>query len=123
MTLTSTHTSRRLQFEVRTGGNPGALARRHLDYVADEIDHSTFARLRLLVSELVNRAAADPERAAVSVSVTVSGAGIHAAVSDSCEEPRVLDWALLLVGRISDRWGVEDGIWFELDTPPPRRAG
>jgi len=122
MTLSGTH-ARQLRFEVRTGGNPGALARRQLDYVADEIDHSTFARLRLLVSELVNRAAGDPERVSVAVSVTVSQGAIHAVVlDDSCDEPRVLDWALLLVGRIADRWGVAQGIWFELDTRPRQAA-
>ncbi len=123
MTYSATHASRQLRFEVRTGGNPGALARRQLDYVANEIDHSTFARLRLLVSELVNRAAGDPERVSVEVSVTVSQAAIRAVVlDDSCGEPRVLDWALLLVGRIADRWGVGQGIWFELDTPRRQAA-
>jgi hypothetical protein len=110
------HASRQLSFEVPTVANPGALARRQLDYVADQMDHSNFARLRLLVSELVNRAAGDPERASVTVSVTVSPAGIHAVVlDDSSDGPQVLDWALLLVSRIADRWGVAHGIWFELE--------
>ena len=123
MTTSRAHASRHLRFEVRTGGNPGALARRQLDYVADQIDHSNFARLRLLVSELVNRAAGDPERASVTVSVTVSRSAIHAVVlDDSCDGPQVLDWALLLVGRIADRWGVAHGIWFELDTPRRQAA-
>lgn len=101
------------------GGNAGAVARRQLDYVADAIDHCTFARLRLLVSELVNRATSDLNRSSVVVSVTVSPAAVHAEVLDgSRDEPRALDWALLLVGRIADRWGMADGIWFELDTPP-----
>src|SRR5256885_1309955 len=123
MTSTGSSPCRQLSFEVQTGGNPGAHARRQLDHVADQIDHPTFARLRLLVSELVNRAAANPDRDSMAVSVTVWPAAIHAVVlDDSSAEPRVLDWALLLVGRMADRWGTAQGIWFELDTPQ-RTAG
>ena len=105
-------------FEVRTDRNPGALARRELDSLADQIDRATLARLRLLVSELVNRAAITLDRSSVQVSVTMSGGRIRATVGNGAEsDSPVLDWALFLVRRMADRWGIANGVWFELDRP------
>jgi hypothetical protein len=88
----------------------------------------TLAKLRLLVSELVNRAAA-ADRAtssvpvSVSVSVSITAERVRAVVAASGVMPRRgLDWALFLVERMADRWGMSSGVWFELDQPPPKRS-
>ena len=112
-----------LSFDVPACANPGARAREQLDSLAGQVDHATHAKLRLLVSELVNRAAGGSGKGAVPVRVTVSERGVHACVGDGgAVEPRAVDWALLLVRRMADRWGLTGGVWFELD-PPQRRAG
>jgi hypothetical protein len=105
-------------FEVRTDRNPGAVARRQLDSLADHVDPATLARLRLLVSELVNRAVTTLDRSSVQVSVIASGRCVRATVGSGAEnESPVLDWALFLVRRMADRWGIASGVWFELDRP------
>lgn len=104
-------------------GNAGAVARRHLELLEGHVDHSTLAKLRLLISELVNRAATTVSRGAVHVSVTVSPGSVHASVRDEFgQDTRRLDWGLFLVNRIADRSGVADGVWFELDLRPARHA-
>lgn len=113
-----------LSFDVPACANPGARAREQLDSLVGKVDHATHAKLRLLVSELVNRAAVGLRQGAVPVRVTVSERGVHAAVGDAgMAEPRGVDWALLLVRRMADRWGLAGGVWFELDRPQgrPRR--
>jgi anti-sigma regulatory factor (Ser/Thr protein kinase) len=106
-----------------TGGNAGALARRELDSLADRVDHVTLAKLRLLVSELANRAVVNGNGVGISVSVTLSSSSIRASVAEPGFGPsRRLDWALFLISRMSDRWGMTPDIWFELDLPPGREA-
>jgi hypothetical protein len=105
-----------LSFQVSECRNAGAVARKHLELLAGRVDRSTLAKLRLLVGELVDRAAPDVGPGVIEVSVTVSKGGVHAVVRDGArEEPRVLDWARFLVDRMADRSGVGDGVWFELD--------
>jgi hypothetical protein len=84
----------------------------------------TLAKLRLLVSELVNRAAvADSAARSVAVSVSITADRVRAVVAGSGTRPRRgLDWALFLVGRMADRWGGSGDVWFELDRPPDKRA-
>lgn len=84
------------------------------------------AKLRLLVSELVNRAAvADLDAGSIQVSISIYGETIRAVVARPGARPRRgLDWALFLVERMADRWGMASEVWFELDQPPPKsRAG
>lgn len=84
------------------------------------------AKLRLLVSELVNRAAAaDLDGGSIQVSVSISDETVRAVVTRPGVRPRRgLDWAVFLVERMADRWGMANDVWFELDRPapkPPRR--
>jgi hypothetical protein len=112
-----------LIFHVGARGNAGAVARRHLELLEGHVDHSTLAKLRLLISELVTRTATTVGRGLVHVSVTVSPRSVHANVHDEFgADTRRLDWGLFLVHRMADRSGVADGIWFELDLRPPHRA-
>jgi hypothetical protein len=109
-------------FKVPAAGNAGAAARRELDTLAEHVDHMTLAKLRLLVSELVNRAAAaDPGTGSVPVSVSITAERVRAVVAGSgVTARRGLDWALFLVERMADRWGMAGEVWFELDHPPPK---
>jgi hypothetical protein len=106
-------------FHVPARGNAGADARHRLDVLAEQVNRATLARVRLLVSELVNRAALESQCTSVHVEVVVSESGVRAVVNDDPDglsaSSRRLDWALFLVRRISDRWGAASGIWFEID--------
>jgi len=82
----------------------------------------TLAKLRLLVSELVNRAAMDTGAQRVQVSLSISPETVRAVVvQPGAPARRGLDWALFLVSRMADRWGIGIGVWFELDRPQQRR--
>jgi anti-sigma regulatory factor (Ser/Thr protein kinase) len=87
--------------------------------------------LRLLVTELVTNsvshggAGADDtlrlevslSREAVRVEVSDLGPGFEPASVKSDESPRT-GWGLVLVERVSDRWGVRQRgrcVWFEID--------
>jgi hypothetical protein len=98
-------------------------ARRRLDSLERHVDHMVLAKLRLLVSELVNRAAtADVDGRNIHVSVSISPKTIRAVVAQPGAKPRHgLDWALFLVERMADRWGLSSEVWFELDQPPKGR--
>jgi hypothetical protein len=117
------HTRREISvsFNVPARGNAGADARQRLDVLADQMNRATLARVRLLVSELVNRAALQRQCTSVHVEVLVSDSGVRAVVDDDSDgltaSSRRLDWALFLVRRMSDRWGAASGIWFEIDHP------
>jgi hypothetical protein len=110
-----------INFHVPAQGNAGAEARHRLDSLADQMDRATLARVRLLVSELVNRASLEPRCTSVHVDVIVSENDVRAAVREDPEgltgSSRRLDWALFLVRRMSDRWGSASGVWFEIDRP------
>jgi hypothetical protein len=106
-------------FEVHSARNPGTIARRQVDSLADLLDPGTLARVRLLVSELVSRAAPASHGSCVQFYVTVTGGCVRATVDSGAEEEErpALDWALFLVRRMADRWGVASGVWFEIDLP------
>lgn len=110
-----------INFHVPARGNAGAVARHRLDLLAEQMDRATLSRVRLLVSELVNRAALEPQRTSVPVAVTISRKCVRATVRDHPDalngSSRRLDWALFLVRRMSDRWGTASGVWFEIDHP------
>jgi hypothetical protein len=108
-------------FDIPARGNAGSAARRRLDSVADRLDRATMARVRLLVSELVNRSAVEPECSVVRVSLVSSPALVRCTVTadpddDSRASPaRGLDWALFLVSRMAHRWGNGNDVWFEIE--------
>ena len=107
-------------------------ARHMLAVLAEEVDTGLLEDVRLLVNELVTNSVkhaglADGQWIGLSVQtaitrlrVEVSDAGRgfepdgHAAASDGAS-----GWGLLLVERMSDRWGVKQNdltrVWFEID--------
>jgi len=108
-----------------------ASARRALDLIGQRLSRTSLENAKLLVSELVtNSVRHGPHRsgAEVNVRATVRPDGVRVEVTDEgvgfVQPPAsgllaVGGWGLVLVDRIADRWGIEDGgptrVWFELD--------
>ncbi|MEX2203000.1 MAG: SpoIIE family protein phosphatase [Actinomycetota bacterium] len=108
-----------------------ASARRALDLIGQRLSRSVLENAKLLVSELVTNAVRrGPQRpgAEVRVRVTVRPDAVRVEVTDQgvgfVQPPAsgLLDaggWGLVLVERVADRWGIDDGaptrVWFELD--------
>jgi anti-sigma regulatory factor (Ser/Thr protein kinase) len=108
-------------------------ARHTLDRLADAVDERLLENLRLLVSEVVTnsvrhgggfgpivvRISVSPR--VVRVEVEDGGPGFEPALGDGDAE-RNSGWGLLLVERLSARWGVVANstttVWFELDRRP-----
>jgi PAS domain S-box-containing protein len=106
-------------------------ARRALDLIAQRLGRSTLENAKLLVSELVTnavrhgphrtgaevrlRASVRPD--ALRVEVVDEGAGFVPPPASGLLA--VGGWGLVLVERVADRWGIQDGgptrVWFELD--------
>ena len=104
-------------------------ARHTLDRLADAVDGSLLDDLRLLVSEVVTnsirhggvgpielRVWVNPRT--VRVEVEDRGPGFEPSLGDG-EEDRGSGWGLLLVERLTARWGVVASatttVWFELE--------
>jgi PAS domain S-box-containing protein len=123
---------RRLPSEPRAA----AAARRALDLIGSGLAPPLLDNAKLLVSELVTNAVrhgphragaevrlrAAVEQDVVRVDVTDDGHGFEPPPASGFLD--VGGWGLVLVDRVADRWGVEDGghtrVWFELDrTQPP----
>jgi anti-sigma regulatory factor (Ser/Thr protein kinase) len=103
-----------------------------LGVLAEDVDTSLLEDVRLLVDELVTNSvkhagledgqwiglSVQTAMTRVRVEVSDAGGGFepdgHAAASD-----RGSGWGLLLVDRMSDRWGVKRNdltcVWFEID--------
>lgn len=115
-----------------SGADAGARARVHvLDDLAEALSPSKVAAAQLMASELVTNAVqhaglfegdligldihVDPRR--VYVSVVDGGPGIGPEQGHTGNDPG--GWGLVLVDRISDRWGVQrnhpHSVWFEID--------
>jgi len=108
-----------------------ASARRALDLIGRRLSRSTLENAKLLVSELVTNAVRHgPQRRGgeVRVRTAVRPDAVRIDVTDEGEgfvQPPasgllvVGGWGLVLVDRVADRWGIEDGgptrVWFELD--------
>jgi anti-sigma regulatory factor (Ser/Thr protein kinase) len=109
-----------------------AMARRALAILEGRVSEERLEELELLVSELVTnsiRHAGLGEEGSVSLRVRVSPRLARVEVTDAGEgfeppsfsgDPALLDgWGLLLVERLTDRWGVRGRsptcVWFELD--------
>jgi PAS domain S-box-containing protein len=127
--------TRRSHGLVRSGTRAAAEARRLLDTLAPDLDAGMLADARLLVSELVTnavrhadmpedstievRAVAEPQRM-VRVEVHDEGTGFDPGELPPliADDPREAGWGLVLVDRLSSRWGVERGagftVWFEV---------
>jgi anti-sigma regulatory factor (Ser/Thr protein kinase) len=109
-------------------------ARRALDRLANLLPPEKLEDVRLVVSELLNNsirhAGLSPDDR-ISLSVAVSAGSVRGRVCDpgpgfeAPPEPRprpdlMGGWGLLIVERLSDRWGIERDshvvcVWFEMD--------
>ena len=115
--------SLRLPSEPRSAGE----ARRALDSLEGGVEQTLVARTRLLLTELVTNSIRHAGGDSVHVEIAVFGDRIRVGVHDEgpgFEPARVRrdgvtgGWGLVLVRRMSDRWGVGEGgsrVWFEID--------
>jgi anti-sigma regulatory factor (Ser/Thr protein kinase) len=101
---------------------------RHL--LAQVLPRDVMERVALMTSEAVNNAVTHGEQGAMLLSVEQLDRAVRVAVED--QRPRTSRsstqaWGdglgMLIVSRLSDRWGarpVEHGteVWFEVDLPP-----
>lgn len=113
----------------------GRLARQAVDVLADELHPETFAKLRLLVTELVVAALGPPATRAVRLVVHADGAVVRAditmvggAVPSPAGPRRPMGYGALLLEHIADRRGTlprDEGVWFEIARRerPRRRVG
>lgn len=106
-------------------------ARRALDLIGQRLSRTALENAKLLVSELVTNAVRHgPQRsgAEVRLRATVRTDAVRVEVTDEgvgfVQPPStgllaVGGWGLVLVDRVAERWGIEDGgptrVWFELD--------
>lgn len=100
-----------------------ARARRLLGCLADRVEGGCLADARLLVSEVVTNAVEHvPTDGEIEMSVCFEGGRLRVEVSDPGAGFQYRDrdpqsdrgWGLLFVDRLSDRWGIDDKVWFEL---------
>jgi PAS domain S-box-containing protein len=126
--------TRRSHGQVRSGPRAALEARRLLDVLEPDVNHDLLADARLLVSELVTNAVrhadlpedatievrviAEPQRL-IRVEVHDDGAGFDPSdLPLDADDARESGWGLILVDRLSSRWGVERGagftVWFEV---------
>src|SRR5687768_15432322 len=108
-----------------------ASARRALDLIGQRLSRTSLENAKLLVSELVTNAVRHgPARdgAEVLLRATVRPDALRVEVTDEgvgfVQPPAsgllaVGGWGLVLVERVADRWGIDEGgptrVWFELD--------
>jgi PAS domain S-box-containing protein len=127
-TVLGTVTERRFRPEPSA---PAAARHALDDLVAGALDEASLENARLLASELVTNAVRHgPSGPSLDVClrVVVRDATVRVEVIDDGpgfvppgrREPReVGGWGLVLVDRVADRWGVEEGgpttVWFEID--------
>ena len=104
-------------------------ARGALEQLAAGIPAARLGDVRLLVSELVTNAVRHAEGEAVRLVAAHAGGVLRVEVHDPghgfevtpppANPMRASGWGLVLVGELSDRWGVdhEPGtrVWFEID--------
>ena len=119
--------------DVELPGDPvaGRLARGAIRRLADDMHPETFAKLRLLVSELVIALVTVPAPRSLRLVVDLAGDVVRAELSVARSNERPIGsrppggYGGFLRKRISNRHGVlarGDGVWFELTTRPrPRR--
>lgn len=123
-------TERNLHFRLPRRSDSPSEARRRLAEFGRQVDHSTLAKVRLLVTELVANSFKYSRGGDIVCQVVVSGELVRAEVADGgpgFDVPRgphhlmrTDGWGLVLVRRMADRWGTSNGgtrVWFEIDQP------
>ena len=104
-------------------------ARGALEQLADGIPAARLRDVRLLVSELVTNAVRHADGEAVRLVIAHAAGVLRVEVHDpglgfevkapSSDPLRSSGWGLVLVGELSDRWGVDRAsgtrVWFEID--------
>ena len=105
-----------------------ASARHALQALEGSVEHAVLARARLVVTELVANSVKHANSGTIRVEVSVEEGVVRGEVADGGEhfeppregEPRRnVGWGLLLVRRMTDRWGIEPDtstVWFEIDS-------
>jgi anti-sigma regulatory factor (Ser/Thr protein kinase) len=124
-------TERTLHFRLPRRPESPTEARRRLAELGRQVEHSTLAKVRLLVTELVANSFKYSRGGDIVCQVVVSGELVRAEVADGgpgFDVPRgphhlmrTDGWGLVLVRRIADRWGTSNGgtrVWFEIEQPP-----
>jgi anti-sigma regulatory factor (Ser/Thr protein kinase) len=119
------------EHSVSSGPRAAVEARRYVrDRLATTLNASQLADCELMTSELVTNAVQHAQidaGAFIGLDIGVEPATVHVSVVDSGEGfhareafPDVAGgWGLVLVERMSDRWGISAGtphsVWFEID--------
>lgn len=110
-----------------SGLDAPASARRALQALEGVVAHAVLARVRLVVTELVANSVKHAESDAIRVEVSAQDGVVRGEVADGGEhfEPsreaspvRGARFGLLLVRRLTDRWGIDGDtstVWFEVD--------
>jgi anti-sigma regulatory factor (Ser/Thr protein kinase) len=106
-----------------------AIARRAVERLAGRVAADLLPDIKLLVCELITNSVKYGAEGPVTLQIDTRGPRhVRVGVLDQGNgfEPRLRDrpvteaggWGLHLVQRLSDRWGVKDGVthvWFEID--------
>ena len=120
-----------LRLNIAGGPHAPERARAWLQSAAGWLPEQLERNLLLLICELVNNSVLHGqagERDVIEIELSATSGGVRAQVSDRgpgfapAERERPIDepggWGLVLVERMSERWGVERGtgtrVWFEL---------
>lgn len=92
-------------------------ARRACDALDGHAHPETLARTRLLITEMVAAATVAGSPGGIRVSITAAAGSVRAeVVTGRAVARRPHGWGLLLVRRLSTRWGVTHGtLWFEVE--------
>src|SRR5436190_21212699 len=101
----------RIELDLPAQPEAGRMARESLAALADRLHPETFAKVRLLVTELVIAAMPDREQdGPVHLEVELEGERVLAEVSrpggPDDRGPRPRRWGLFLVQRLADEWEV-----------------
>ena len=121
----------RIDLELPCDPSCGRLARQAIDGLAGELHPETFAKLRLLVTELVVAALTPVETRPLRLVVDVADGHVRTELSPVADDDTLAlsrpprGYGVFLVNRIADRRGSlsrTGGLWFELKSRP-RKGG
>ncbi len=118
----------RLDFELPSSLDSPATARRALTELEGDVDRTVLAKARLAITELVANGVKHADGESIGVKLRAGGGLLRGEVSDGGDgfaPPgedanliRTHGWGLVIVRRVSDRWGTRAGggvVWFEID--------